>query len=77
VEPVSATRTELLNRPAQVDLAVGGRDLLTERRDQLLDVFRRVANVVIGATDALARSATEGRRLLAIAEAATDRRPFS
>lgn len=69
MDQVSATRTELLNRRAQIELAVQGKDLLTEKRDQLLDEFRRVANVVMGGTDALERSATEGRRLLAIAEA--------
>lgn len=69
MEQVSATRTELLARRAQTNLAVQGRDLLNEKRDQLLEEFRRVADVVLGGTDALERSAAEGRRLLAIAEA--------
>ena len=69
VEQVSATRTELLIRRAQIDLAVQGRDLLSEKRDQLLEEFRRVADVALGGTDALERSAAQGRRLLAITEA--------
>jgi V/A-type H+-transporting ATPase subunit D len=69
VEQVSATRTELLARRAQIDLAIQGRDLLNEKRDQLLEEFRRVADVVLGGANALERSAAEGRRLLAIAEA--------
>ncbi len=69
MEQVSATRTELLARRAQIDLANRGRDLLNEKRDQLLEEFRRVADVVLGGTDALERSAAEGRRLLTIAEA--------
>lgn len=69
MEQVSATRTELLNRRAQTDLAMQGRDLLNEKRDQLLEEFRRVADVVLGGTDALERSAAAGRRLLAVTEA--------
>ncbi len=69
MEQLSATRTELLARRAQIALAVQGRDLLNEKRDQLLAEFRRVADVVLGGTDALERSAAEGRRLLALAEA--------
>lgn len=68
VEQLCPTRTELLARRAQVDLATHGRDLLKEKRDQLLEEFRRSAEMVLGGTVALEQAAGRGRRLLAAAE---------
>ncbi len=68
MEQFSATRTELLARKAQIRLASQGRDLLMDKRDQLLEEFRRTAEVVLGGAAALEDSAVVGRRLLAEAE---------
>lgn len=70
MEQLSATRTELLARRAQVELATHGRDLLKEKRDQLLEEFRRIADVVLGGTIELEQVAAQGRRLLGVAESA-------
>jgi len=69
MEQVTATRSELLARRAQLGLARQGRDLLTEKRDQLLEEFRKVADIVLAGSEALDRAAAEGRRALAFAEA--------
>jgi V/A-type H+-transporting ATPase subunit D len=69
VEQVTATRSELLARRARIQLAIQGRDLLQEKRDQLMEEFRKVADVVLSGSGALDRAAAEGRRALAFAEA--------
>jgi V/A-type H+-transporting ATPase subunit D len=69
VEQVTATRSELLARRARIRLATQGRDLLQEKRDQLMEEFRKVADVVLSGSGALDRAAAEGRRALALAEA--------
>jgi V/A-type H+-transporting ATPase subunit D len=70
MEQVTATRSELLARRARIQLALQGRDLLQEKRDQLMEEFRKVADVVLTGSGALDRAAAEGRRALAFAEAA-------
>jgi len=69
VEQVTATRSELLARRARIRLATQGRDLLQEKRDQLMEEFRKVADVVLSGSGALDRAAAEGRKALALAEA--------
>lgn len=70
MEQVIATRSELLDRTAQIVLAEQGRDVLKEKRDQLMQEFRKVADVVLLDSEALNLAAAAGRRCLAGAEAA-------
>lgn len=69
MEQVTATRTGLLRCRARITLAARGRDVLKEKRDQLMEEFRRVADVVLAGSGALDRAAAEGRAALARAEA--------
>lgn len=69
MEGVTATRSNLLERRAQLDLAERGRTLLEEKRDQLLEAFREIADDVLAGHDALEEAATQGRISLALAEA--------
>lgn len=71
MEQVTATRSELLARRAQISLALQGRDVLKEKRDQLMDEFRKVADVVLAGGEELDRAAALARRRLARAEATT------
>ena len=66
---VSATRSELLARRGQLDLARRGRDLLEDKRDELMKEFRKVADLVLSGEGALERAAAAARSALAIAEA--------
>jgi len=61
---VSATRSELLARRAQIGLALQGRDLLTEKRRALKTEFDRLGATVLAAMETLERDCAEGRRLL-------------
>lgn len=65
--PVTATRSELLARRAQIALAVQGRELLKEKRSALLREFNRLGTSVLAVLEALARSATDADRLLGAA----------
>lgn len=56
-------------RRAQIALAEQGRDLLEEKRDQLLEEYRRAAGEALAGADALERAAAEARLALARAEA--------
>lgn len=69
MEQVTATRTELLARRALIALANEGRDLLEDKRDQLMDELRKVVDVVVRGGGALQESATQAREALAVAEA--------
>ena len=69
MEQVMATRSELLSRRAQIVLAAQGRDVLKEKRDQLMEEFRATVDVAVAGGGALESAAAEGRRALAIAEA--------
>jgi H(+)-transporting ATP synthase subunit D len=70
VEQIAATRSGLLMCRARIALAARGRDVLKEKRDQLMEEFRRVADVVLAGSGALDRAAAQGRSALAMAEAA-------
>lgn len=65
---VTATRSELLARRAQIALALQGRDVLKEKRDQLMEEFRKVADVVLSGSEALDQATAAARRRLALAE---------
>lgn len=67
---VTATRSELLAIGARLALARQGRDLLREKRDQLLEEFRSLSGVVLEGAGALSAAARRGRLRLAEAEAA-------
>jgi V/A-type H+-transporting ATPase subunit D len=64
VEQLSATRSELLARRAQIALATQGRDLLKEKRAALLREFESVGISVLEAVETLGRQATESSRAL-------------
>jgi len=64
VDQLSATRSELLARRAQISLATQGRDLLKEKRAALLREFESVGTSVLQAVETLGRQATESRRAL-------------
>lgn len=70
MEQVPATRSELLARRARLELAMRGRLLLEEKRDQLMAEFRRSADVVLAEVGQLDEIAAEARSALARAEAA-------
>jgi len=69
VEQLTATRSELLARKSRLALARRGRDLLEEKRDQLMTEFRKVADLVLSGEGALEKAAGAARRALAVAEA--------
>ena len=66
---VTATRSELLARRAQIALAAQGRDVLKEKRDALMEAFRATIEEGVSRSGALELAAAEGRRALAAAEA--------
>lgn len=70
MEQVPATRSELLARRARLELAVRGRVLLEEKRDQLMEQFRKAADVILSEAGRLDEMAGSARRALALAEAA-------
>ena len=67
---VTATRSELLARRERIALAELGRDVLRQKRDQLMEEFRKLADVVLAGSGALEQAASEARRTLAFANAA-------
>lgn len=69
MEQVPATRSELLARRSRLQLAMRGRVLLEEKRDQLMDEFRKAADVVLAEAGQLDEMAGRARRALALAEA--------
>lgn len=64
MEHVSATRSELLARRAQIKLARQGRDLLSEKRAALMREFQTISSSVLEAMRALEQGAAAGRRAL-------------
>jgi V/A-type H+/Na+-transporting ATPase subunit D len=64
VAELSATRTELLARRAQVDLATRGRDLLKDKRAALMKEFGDLGASVVDVIEELGRGAVEARRAL-------------
>lgn len=77
MEQVSATRSELLARRAQIKLAVQGRDLLKERRTALISEFDRLGTSVLESMDHLDREVAGAGQLLAIAIADDGRELFN
>lgn len=69
MEQVTSTRTELLIRRARLALAGQGRDLLEQKRDQLMEEVRKVAHVAMRGGDELARAAADAKRAIDLAEA--------
>jgi len=67
---VTATRSELLARRAEITLAELGRDILRQKRERLMEEFRKLADVVLAGSGALEHAALETRRALAFANAA-------
>ena len=69
MEQVSATRTELLVTRARIALASQGRDLLVDKRNQLMREFRKAAGAVLTRSDELERAAADAAARLGWAEA--------
>ncbi len=69
MEQVTSTRTELLARRARLALAEQGRELLEQKRDQLMEEFRKIADVALRGGDELAQAAAEAQRAIDLAEA--------
>lgn len=61
---VSATRSELLARRAQIGLARQGHDLLKEKRTALVAEFQRISADVLAGAEDLQRLATEAQAAL-------------
>jgi V/A-type H+-transporting ATPase subunit D len=70
VERVNATRSSLLERRNRLDLATRGRNLLEQKRDQLMEAFRDVADEVLAHRENLDAAAASARLALIDAEAA-------
>lgn len=70
MEQVPITRSELLARRARLALAHRGRELLEEKRDQLMAEFREAARQALAEAGALDETAAAARRELAFAEVA-------
>ena len=70
---VSATRSELLARRAQIVLAGQGHDLLKQKRSALVAEFHRISADVLAGAEDLQRLASEGQA--ALAEATTQDGP--
>jgi V/A-type H+-transporting ATPase subunit D len=66
---VVTTRTELIARKAQIDLAEKGRDLLEQKRSALMKEIMRVADRVMAEAGALQQAADQALRALSRAEA--------
>ena len=69
MEQVAATRSELLARRDLISLAAQGKELLQQKREQLMEEFRKTAELVLGGAETLDRAAGGARRALALAEA--------
>jgi V/A-type H+/Na+-transporting ATPase subunit D len=69
VEQASPTRTELLAKKSQIELAEQGRDLLKEKRDALVVEFMSVMDTVVSASARLGKVAGEAYYALTLAKA--------
>lgn len=69
MERVKATRSELLALRSQITIASRGRDVLREKREQLMAEFRSRGDVILASGEALDAAMATGRRVLAFAEA--------
>jgi V/A-type H+-transporting ATPase subunit D len=70
---VSATRSELLARRAQIRLAAQGRDLLKDRRSAMVREFHRLGAQALESMGALDSDAIRARQLLGVAAGADGR----
>lgn len=68
-EQASPTRTELLVKKAQIELAEQGRDLLKEKRDALVVEFMSVMETVVSASARLGNVASSAYYALTLAKA--------
>lgn len=73
MEEVRPTRTELLQRRAQIQLAEQGKDLLKQKRDALLMEFMKVMDETLHLSEVLQRALHEAQFCLAVAEAVDGR----
>lgn len=69
MEQASPTRTELLAKKAQIELAEQGRDLLKEKRDALIVEFMSVMDTVVRSSAQLGKVAGEAYYTLTLAKA--------
>lgn len=69
MEELHTTRTELLQRRIQIELAEQGRDLLEKKRDALLMEFMKIMEAVMELDAKLRKSAADAHFSLAIAQA--------
>lgn len=69
MEEASPTRTELLAKKAQIELAEQGRDLLKEKRDALIVEFMAVMDKVVKSSQKLDQVSNEAHYALTIAKA--------
>lgn len=69
MEELHTTRTELLQRRTQIELAQQGRDLLEKKRDALLVEFMEIMEAVLELGANLRRVAADAHYALAIAQA--------
>jgi V/A-type H+-transporting ATPase subunit D len=69
MEQVKATRSELLQKKAQISLARQGRDLLKEKRNALMQELMRTAELAIKGGAELERRVGQADAALAMAEA--------
>jgi len=69
MEQASPTRTELLAKKAQIELAKQGRDLLKEKRDALVVEFMGVMDMVVSSSTRLGKVASEAYYTLTLAKA--------
>lgn len=69
MDQAAATRTHLLALRAQIRLARQARDLLDDKRKQLLEEFKRASEVALAGSDELEAAAAEAVRALRLAEA--------
>jgi len=68
VEEVRPTRSELLERRAQIGLAVQGMDLLKQKRDALLIEFMSVMDETLRLSGSLQKAVSEAQYSLAVAK---------
>ena len=69
MERVKPTRSELLARRSQIAMAMRGRDVLREKREQLMKELRETGDEILTSSDALDLAIGRGRQALALAEA--------
>lgn len=69
MQTVHATRAALLERRARIRLAERGRDLLQDKRKELLRAFREIAEGALDASERLGQTSAQARAELRTSEA--------